>query len=354
MSDEAVAAVAGERPRAAGSSRGGPSCPSVSVVVAVYQAEPWIGACLDSILGQSHPPDEVVVIDDGSTDGSARELARYGDRIRVIRQENRGYQASINRAIREATSAFVALCGADDIWEPRKLEWQLASATKHPEADIFFGHAVFFGRAAGDHPRPTGRGVLDGDQLRRDLFRVQVLNTPSVLIRRALFDRLGPFVETFPDEPGRSFPADDYEFWFRCLRAGVRFHYDERLLVHYRQHGSSITAAHMNVHHAMSLVRRSYASDLADPALVREVLAPAEFRVGRGYVDAGRATEARRAFARSLRYGRGNLAATNLRALVWLGILSLPAGVRGRVGPALLGAARALDTARGGRSAALP
>lgn len=328
--------------------------PTVSVVIAVYQAEAWIGECLDSILAQTRAPDEIVVVDDGSTDGSARELARYGDRLRVIRQENRGYQAAMNRAIREARSDFVALCGADDVWAPRKLEWQLDAAGRHPDAGVLFAHAVFFGRVVGDHPRPTGAGMLDADTLRRDLFRVQVLNTPSVVVRRSLFGRLGPFIERFPDEPSRAFPADDYEFWFRCLRAGVRFHYDPRLLVHYRQHATSITADHAAVHRAMALVRRWYESDIPDRALVSEIVAPAEFRVGREYVDLGRPEDARRAFVRSLRHARGNLAAANVRALAWAAVLSLPESVRRRLTPAAVAAARALDAARGGRNPALP
>src|SRR5271170_6996882 len=120
--------------------------PSISAVVAAYQAEEWIGEALDAILGQTRPPDEIVVVDDGSTDGTARELDRYARRIRIVRRPNGGCPAAFNTAFREACGDFVAMCGADDIWEPRKLEWQAEAIARHPGADVLFGHARTFGR----------------------------------------------------------------------------------------------------------------------------------------------------------------------------------------------------------------
>src|ERR1700722_5116977 len=139
--------------------------PTISVVIAAYQAESFIAEALDSILGQTCPPDEVVVVDDGSTDTTPQILAGYGDRIRVVRQENAGYPVAMNRAIQESTGDFVAPCGADDVWEPRKLEWQQQALIAHPEAGVLFGHAVFFGHVERDHERPTGSGLLDTQSL---------------------------------------------------------------------------------------------------------------------------------------------------------------------------------------------
>ena len=73
--------------------------PTISAVVAAYQAQDWIGEALDAILGQSRAPDEVIVVDDGSTDGTARELARYDGRIRVIGQENRELPGGVQHRV---------------------------------------------------------------------------------------------------------------------------------------------------------------------------------------------------------------------------------------------------------------
>ena len=89
-----------------------------------YQAEPWIGATLETVLAQTCPPDEVVVVDDGSTDRTAKIAGGFGDPVRVVRQSNGGPSAAYNRAFRESNGEFVAMCPADDLWEPDKLELQ--------------------------------------------------------------------------------------------------------------------------------------------------------------------------------------------------------------------------------------
>lgn len=290
--------------------------PSISAVIAAYQAEDFIAEALDSILGQTRPPDEVVVVDDGSTDGTARILDSYGERIRVIRQENRGYPAAMNRAIQEASGEFVAPCGADDVWEPRKLEWQAEALAAHPEVGVLFGHAVFFGAFESDHVRPTGSGLLDGQMLSQDLFRTNPINMPSALIRRELPGRLGWFSDRFL--------ADDFEFFFRCLRADVPFYYESRTLVRYRRHEHNITNDIPEVLEAWYLVRAANTDRIADRRLVDKTMARDLFMIGRAHVNEGHPVQARKAIRRSLRYVRGNTLYTTARALAWVAILSLP------------------------------
>jgi glycosyltransferase involved in cell wall biosynthesis len=315
--------------------------PSISAVVAAYQAERFIGEALESIVTQTRPPEEIVVVDDGSTDGTARELERFGDRVRVIRQPNRGYQAAMNRAIGEARCDFVALCGADDIWEPRKLAWQQEAIEAHPDVDVFFGHAVTFGRLEVDMVRPPDTGVLDSTRLLDALLCHNVIATPFVVMRRALFERLGPFVVDFE--------GDDYDYWFRCLRAGARFYYDPRLLGRYRRHESNLTNNLIGLYRAMNLVRFKHADLVEDRRLLRSVLARDFFRVGRLLVDDGRPREARQHFRRALRYASGTRGSKSARSLGWLAVLSLPEATREQGGHALVGLSRALEQLRGGR-----
>jgi glycosyltransferase involved in cell wall biosynthesis len=101
----------------------------VSVVIPVYNGEAHIAAALDSALLQTHPHLEVIVVDDGSTDGTCDivESRRAGDgRVRLVRQENAGVAAARNRGIAEARGEFVAPLDADDLWEPTKIERQVA------------------------------------------------------------------------------------------------------------------------------------------------------------------------------------------------------------------------------------
>jgi glycosyltransferase involved in cell wall biosynthesis len=320
--------------------------PLVSVVIATYQAEQWIGEALRSILSQTRPPDEVVVVDDGSTDGTRAVLENFGTQIRVVWQPNAGYPAAMNRAIREAHGEYVAPCGADDVWEPRKLEWQVETLERHPELDVLFGHAVFFGAFNADHVRPSGEGLLNNHELARDLFRCNVINMPSVVLRRDLFDRVGWFRDRFV--------ADDYEFFFNCLRVGARFYYDPRPLVRYRRHDANITNNAEELIRAMLQVQSANVDRLDDPALVRSVLAGQLFKLGRLLADQGRDGEARDAFHACARRAAPALPSVAIRAATWVALLSLPASPRQQIAGVLVGASRRWDDLRGGRSPALP
>jgi glycosyltransferase involved in cell wall biosynthesis len=323
-----------------------PRSPSISVVMPAYEAERWIGEALDSVFAQTRPADEVIVVDDGSTDGTARELERFAGRVRVIRQHNAGCPAAYNRGFAEATGDFIARCDADDLWDPQKLERQAEAIRAHPEVDVLFGRTVLFGTVDAAHPAPPQTGLLDSASLRRALYGECVICAPSVMIRRSLFERLGPYIEDFG--------AEDYEYWMRCLRAGARFFYDPRLLLRYRRHDGNITNRQFWVRQCQHEVRRTYAGDLADPAFVHQMLAADLFKIGREFVDRGRPHEARRAFARSLRHARGAGASANVRALTWILLLSMPAGLREGSGKAVIGLSRGIDHLRGGRHPALP
>ena len=100
----------------------------VSVVIPCYNGAAFLRQTLDSVLAQSRPPREVLVVDDGSTDDSAAIAASFGPPVRVISQENQGESVARNRGLDEAAGAWVAFLDADDLWEPEKLERQLAAA----------------------------------------------------------------------------------------------------------------------------------------------------------------------------------------------------------------------------------
>jgi glycosyltransferase involved in cell wall biosynthesis len=311
--------------------------PSISAVLATYESEEWIAEAIDSILGQTRPPEEVVVVDDGSTDSTARILAGYGDRVRVISQANTGYPVAMNRAIRESTGDLVAPCGADDIWEPRKLEWQREAIAAHPEVGVFFGHAVFFGSIDADHVRPAGSGLLERQSLVRDLFWENVINMPTVVFDPRLLDRVGWFQD--------GFLADDFEFFFNCLRAEVDFFYDPRPLVRYRRHAHNITNSNLVLHEAMLQVRAENLDLLTDRGLGERALADDTFRVGRERLDHGDRAGARAAIRDSLRQASAKGLYWRARAHSWIAVLSLPDALGERVVGSLLRLRRAL---RGG------
>ncbi len=112
--------------------------PTVSVVVPTYNRAGYVVEAVESVLAQTFRDLEVIVVDDGSTDGTAKALAPYLDRIRYVRQENRGLAAARNRGIREATGEFVAFLDSDDRFEPGLLRAVLATFEAHPDAGAVF------------------------------------------------------------------------------------------------------------------------------------------------------------------------------------------------------------------------
>src|SRR4051794_5813716 len=110
--------------------------PAVSVVIPTYNYARFIERALVSVLGQTHRPAEVLVIDDGSTDETATVVDRYATRVRYLRQENSGVSAARNAGVESSTGDLVAFLDADDEWVPNKLELQVEALTKRPEAGL--------------------------------------------------------------------------------------------------------------------------------------------------------------------------------------------------------------------------
>jgi len=158
---------------------------TVSVIAPAFDAEPYLAEALESALAQTAPPHEVVVVDDGSTDRTAEVAARFAPRVVCVSQENQGSGPARNRGVALATGDFFAFLDADDVWEPEKLELQLAAFAADPGLELVFGHVREFvspdldpAAAARVSPRtePTP-GHLVG----------------TMIARRGAFARVGPF-----------------------------------------------------------------------------------------------------------------------------------------------------------------
>lgn len=161
--------------------------PEISVVIPTYNRAGLLREAVDSALAQTFRDREIVVVDDGSTDATAEVLASYGDRIRAVRQENRGEAAARNRGIAEARGRWIAFLDSDDLWEPTALERVHAAAERDPDAGLVAMRAravradgTRTGRTHGKKspgPSFTTRSLLMGDaggilmpMVRRDLL----------------------------------------------------------------------------------------------------------------------------------------------------------------------------------------
>jgi glycosyltransferase involved in cell wall biosynthesis len=289
------------------------SAPSISVVVPAYNEGRWIAEALQSVLGQTSPPDEVIVVDDGSTDETVAEVERFGDPVRLVRQANAGCAAAFNRGFALAAHEFVALCPADDLWERQKLEWQREVLAEHEDVDVVFGRARYFGMSDDEYPHPRVAGVQERNELMRMMFVRNVIPDPSAIVRRSLHERLGGY---------RHVIGEDYEFWLRALAARARFYYDPRLVVMLRLHGDNLSSRALEIWETVHAARRAHASEIDDDELVRRTLAGDLLRIGRCALGVARTERAREAYADSLRHR------FSLHALAGRAALALPGADR--------------------------
>jgi glycosyltransferase involved in cell wall biosynthesis len=199
----------------------------VSVVVPAYNAATFLAGAIDSVLGQTLPPAQVIVVDDGSTDDTPGVIARYAERVTAVRLANGGVARARNAGARMATSRWIAFLDADDEWLPTKLERQIARAGD----DVALVYTDRFNVGARGPLPPVQSEIqplYEGDVF-LDLLRLgNHVTLSTVMVRRDVFERLGGFRETFRN-------AEDWDLWIR-LAAEHRVAACHEPLVNYRFH----------------------------------------------------------------------------------------------------------------------
>ena len=205
--------------RPVGDARGDERAPEaglVSVVMPTFNRRPLIGQAIGSALEQTYGQLELIVIDDGSNDGTDALVASLGDpRIVYRHQENRGQSSARNAGLRLARGEFVAFLDSDTTWAPAMLERLVGRMARHPDVELVYGFSVRPGAAGA---RSTAAPDLPSGWVSRQLLQRNFVCSNSVLLRRRLLQRTGLF-----DESLRS--AEDYDLWLRASVAG-RFLYE--------------------------------------------------------------------------------------------------------------------------------
>ncbi len=167
----------------------------ISVVIPSYNSAKVLPDAIESVLAQTRPADEIIIADDGSEDDTADVCEAFGDDVRYVRRENGGASSARNTGIEAATGDWLAFLDADDLWDPEKLEWQLAALAQNPEAD--FAITPVLARSSQDDSYHEYRwdGSLDPAVLRAELLVRNIFSglCSSILIRRPALDAVGGF-----------------------------------------------------------------------------------------------------------------------------------------------------------------
>jgi glycosyltransferase involved in cell wall biosynthesis len=255
------------------------SAPTVTAIVPVFNGRRYLRQAVESVAAQTAPPAELIVVDDGSTDGSLAALDGFAPPfpVRVLRQPNAGQSAARNHALRQATGELVAFLDQDDLWQPRHLERLQAPFTDQPEVAWTYsdfdeiddeGRLVtrgFLREHDVAHPKGTLEACLSGDLL--------VLPSASVLRRAALLA-----VDGFDEELSG---YEDDELFVRIFRAGWEHVYVPERLTRFRIHGESSSVSlrflHSRLRFTEKLISTLPAEDRLGRRLIETALAPRFF-----------------------------------------------------------------------------
>lgn len=198
--------------------------PVVSCIIPVLNGERYLGAALESVFGQTYGAVEVIVADDGSTDGTRDVVGAFGARVRYLHQANAGHAAARNLGLAAAGGAFVAFLDADDLWHADKLARQMGRFAARPELGLSVTHVRNFWSP--DAPPPDG-GIHP-----RVLDAVPGYRSVTLLARRRVFQTVGPFDPVLRH-------GNDTAWFLRAAEHGIVMELLPDVLVLRRLHGGN-------------------------------------------------------------------------------------------------------------------
>ena len=199
--------------------------PLLSVILPVYNGEKFLDEALDSVRAQRYPALEIIIVDDGSTDGTGTIVRNRPETIRYIRQNNGGPAAARNRGIREAQAELIAFLDADDIWPDRSLTLRLETLRRDPALRCVIGQVRMIRM---NKPVAVASPTLLSEPLSLPML------VGSGLFYRSVFERIGFF-----DEGLRQ--SEDLDWLLRLREAGIPMRYLDAVTLHYRQHENGLS-----------------------------------------------------------------------------------------------------------------
>ena len=245
--------------------------PSISCIVPVFNGERYLSEALDSIYAQSYQPLEVIVVNDGSTDSTARVLSGYKHRLLYLEQADKGPAASRNLGVSASRGEFVAFLDQDDLWHPEKLARQIARFEARPELDLCIAHVQMFWV-----PELQGEAARLANQPRGDV--VAGYTTGTLLTRRIFFEAGGGFDTTL-------WFGDATDWFLRLADAKAVMELLPDVLLYHRMHRANLTRRRSaaSIDEFLGIVKRSLDQRRPNggrPASL-ELPTPPGFRTGR-------------------------------------------------------------------------
>lgn len=197
--------------------------PFVSIIIPVYNGEKYIREAIESVLQQHYQPLEIIVVDDGSIDGTARLVENLGQKVRYFYQSNRGPSACRNQGLGLSRGEFIAFLDADDLWPPQKFEKQIPHLLENPEVDVVLGRIQCI--------ESSDKGE-SGFQISQNTF-IDV-HLGSGIFRKSVFKKVGDFDETLRY-------SEDHDWFLRAREQQISIFFVKEITLYYRLHDSNMT-----------------------------------------------------------------------------------------------------------------
>jgi glycosyltransferase involved in cell wall biosynthesis len=196
--------------------------PRVSAIIPTYNRKAFVLEAVASVLAQGYGDYELIVVDDGSEDGTGEALRRYGGQVRYTYQDNNGVSSARNHGLELAEGEFIAFLDSDDLWLPEKLGVQVAVMDEHPEAQICYTDEIWIRR--GVRVNPCKRHAKYSGEIYPQCLPLCIISPSSALMRRGLFEEVGTFDPFFP-------VCEDYDLWLRVTARFPVFFIPQQLIV---------------------------------------------------------------------------------------------------------------------------
>jgi len=270
--------------------------PDFSVIIPVFNGESTLARAIDSALNQTHPPAEILVIDDGSTDNTRQVASSYGDKIRYLPRPRSGKAAvARNVGIRESHADYLAFLDADDAWYPRKLERVAAAISGHPDVGLFYSNFEVVDEEYRFFHSARVRDVCRNAY--KLLLRFCPICSATTVVRRDCFERCGLFWEALP--PG----CEDWDMWIRIARLFPVLHIPE-VLAKYTLHSRSASLMNCEdwfISHEMVVARALGQDESLSESDRRAIRAAEYYCAGRARLRRGQIESAAQSLKESIR-----------------------------------------------------
>ena len=210
----------------------------ISVIIPSYNRIHTLIRAIDSVLGQDSPVDEIIVVDDGSNDGTAGQISQLYPTLRLIQQPNRGVSAARNAGINQACHAWIAFLDSDDSWLPGKISQIRQAQNRLPEFRLFHSDEIWIRN--GVRVNAMKKHLKTGGWIFERCLPRCVISPSSVVLHRSLLQSVGLFDESLP-------ACEDYDLWLRVCHQYPVHYIDRPLITKYGGHKDQLSKQYWGI-----------------------------------------------------------------------------------------------------------